>query len=134
MRHLRWGEKESREQKVEIKVPIVDEKKKSKIMQTISKQSGILSMTVDREKNTVTVVGNEDLDVTDLTTVLRKRMRSTHIVIDTVTQVDEKKEKEEKERKKMEEEYYKNYWPSFFYPPHYAVHQTCQTADACCLM
>nr|BAD23721.1 hypothetical protein [Oryza sativa Japonica Group]BAD26129.1 hypothetical protein [Oryza sativa Japonica Group] len=56
------------------------------------------------EKGKVTVVGNDRMDVTDLTTVLRKKMPHTYIIIDTVTQVDEKKEKEEKDRKKMEED------------------------------
>ncbi|EEE69323.1 hypothetical protein OsJ_28618 [Oryza sativa Japonica Group] len=79
--------------------------------------AGILSITADMEKGKVTVVGNDRMDVTDLTTVLRKKMPHTYIIIDTVTQVDEKKEKEEKDRKKMEEEC-KNLWPNIIYPPY----------------
>uniref|UniRef100_A0A0D3H4F9 HMA domain-containing protein n=1 Tax=Oryza barthii TaxID=65489 RepID=A0A0D3H4F9_9ORYZ len=122
------------EQKVEIKVPMVDEKKKSKVMQIISKQCGILSITADMEKGKVTVVGNDRMDVTDLTTVLRKKMPHTYVIIDTVTQVDEKKEKEEKDRKKMEEEC-KNLCPNIIYPPYqyppYMVESSGVQEDVC---
>uniref|UniRef100_A0A0D9XBU6 HMA domain-containing protein n=1 Tax=Leersia perrieri TaxID=77586 RepID=A0A0D9XBU6_9ORYZ len=90
-------------QKVEMKVTMVDEKKKSKVMQIIAKHSGILSITADREKDKVTVVGDENMDITSLTMELRKQIRRTTIVIDTVTAIDEKKEKEAKEKKEEEE-------------------------------
>ncbi|KAL5201057.1 hypothetical protein ABZP36_035411 [Zizania latifolia] len=119
--------------KVEINVAMVDDKKKSKVMQIIAKQYGILSVEADREKNKVTVVGNENMDVTDLTTKLRRRMKCTYIAIATVTPVDEKKEKEEKEKKKRAEEE-KAYCAMMaaYYPPPY---RTCVVEDpSCCLM
>ncbi|KAF0909836.1 hypothetical protein E2562_000150 [Oryza meyeriana var. granulata] len=118
---------------------MVNEKKRSKIMQIIAKQSGILSIAADREKDKVTVVGNETMDVTCLTMALRKQMLHTNVIIDTVTQVDEEEEKKEKERKKMEEEW-KNLWPNIIYPP-YAHPNLCMvdqsyqpSSGQCCQM
>lgn len=95
--------------------------------------AGILSITADMEKGKVTVVGNDRMDVTDLTTVLRKKMPHTYIIIDTVTQVDEKKEKEEKDRKKMEEEC-KNLWPNIIYPPYQYPPYMVESSGQCCQM
>uniref|UniRef100_J3MW16 HMA domain-containing protein n=1 Tax=Oryza brachyantha TaxID=4533 RepID=J3MW16_ORYBR len=94
-----------------------NEKTKSKVMQIIVKHSAIISITADMDKGKVTVVGNESMDVTDLTRVLRKKMHAP-VAIGTVTQVDERKEKEEKERKRMEEEYCRNLWHDIYQPPY----------------
>uniref|UniRef100_A0A0E0LZ36 HMA domain-containing protein n=1 Tax=Oryza punctata TaxID=4537 RepID=A0A0E0LZ36_ORYPU len=124
--------------KVEIKVPMTDERKKSKVMQIIAKQCGILSIAADRDKDKVTIVGNENMDVTCLTMELRKQMRRTHIVIDTVTPVDEKKEKEEKEKKEKEEKEKKKKEeeekiPKIVCPPYY-THIMDEPSPACCQM
>uniref|UniRef100_A0A0E0EQ31 HMA domain-containing protein n=1 Tax=Oryza meridionalis TaxID=40149 RepID=A0A0E0EQ31_9ORYZ len=132
--------------KVEIKVPMTDERKKSKVMQIIAKHSGILSITADRDKDKVTIVGNENMDVTCLTMELRKYMRRTYIVIDTVTPVDEKKEKEEKEKKEKEEKEKKEKEekekkkkeeeqnnPKIVCTPYY-VHMVDEPSPSCCQM
>uniref|UniRef100_J3MW14 HMA domain-containing protein n=2 Tax=Oryza brachyantha TaxID=4533 RepID=J3MW14_ORYBR len=121
---------------------MVDERKKSKVMQIIAKQCGILSITADRDKDKVTIVGNENLDVTHLTMELRKQMRRAHVAIDTVTQVDEKKEKEEKEKKekqekekKKKEEEEKNMCnPKLVHMPYPVQFCVDEPSPACCVM
>ncbi|URE40459.1 Heavy-metal-associated domain [Musa troglodytarum] len=78
--------------KIVLKVSIMCGKCKSCIMTTISKFHGVVSITMDAEKSTATVVG--DVDAVLIVKALRKKKRPAEVV--SVGEPDKEKKEEKK--------------------------------------
>ncbi|CAD5165791.1 unnamed protein product [Musa acuminata subsp. malaccensis] len=81
--------------KIVLKVSIMCGKCKSCIMTIISKFHGVVSITMDAEKSTATVVG--DVDVVLIVKALRKKNRPAQVV--SVGEPDKEKKDEKKDEK-----------------------------------
>ncbi|RWR84857.1 heavy metal-associated isoprenylated plant protein 47-like protein [Cinnamomum micranthum f. kanehirae] len=123
-------------QKLVVEVDMHDAKSRSKAMKIAVGLPGVISATIEADKNQLTVVG-DGVDPVNLTTLLRKRMSSkidrlfciscvcSELV--SVTPVDEKKKEEEKKPEPIVA------WPIQYYPT-VALPYYCCRNDNCLIM
>ncbi|RWR84860.1 heavy metal-associated isoprenylated plant protein 46 [Cinnamomum micranthum f. kanehirae] len=125
-------------QKLVVQVDMHDAKSRSKAMKIVVGLPGVISATVEADKNQLTVVG-DGVDSINLTTQLRKHMSSkierllcTSMVssqLVSVTPVDEKKKEEEKKPEPIVAWPYHHYptvaQPQCFYEPGYSRNDNC---------
>ncbi|KAJ8629716.1 hypothetical protein MRB53_023039 [Persea americana] len=128
-------------QKVVLEVDMHDAKSRSKAMKIAVGLPGVISATIEADKNQLIVVG-DGLDSVNLTTLLRKRMSSKierlfciSIVsseLVSVTPVDDKKKEEEEKPGPIAA------WPHQYYPtvaqPHFLYEPYYSRNDNCSIM